>query len=88
MSYGFFVYVFSILRIFRYVLNRAPGVIKRLMNYISFRSSFRLCIEAGSCVKLCSSGSEEDSEKDVFLKASILETGEVLSMLNISRFRE
>ena len=57
------------------------------MNYTGFRPPFRLCTEAGSCVKLCSSGSGEDSEKDVSLKASILETGEVLSMLDIPRFR-
>ena len=88
MPHGFFVYVLPMLRISRYVLSCDPDATKRLMNYTGFRPPFRLCTNAGACVRLCSSGSGEDSEKDVSLKASILGTGGVLSILDIPRFIE
>ena len=53
-----------------------------------FRPPFRFCTWAGSWVKLCSSGSGEDSEKDSSSKGSIFGTGGTSSMLDIPTYRQ
>jgi len=57
------------------------------MNYIGFRPLIYFYIKADSYIKLYSSGFEEDSEKDISIKVSILGTDRVLSILDILTFR-
>ena len=51
--------------------------------HTGLRPPFRFCTWAGSCVKLCSSGSGEDSEKDSSSKCSTLGTGGTSSIVDI-----